>query len=68
MREKLQYQLDRKLGGLQGLSGIGKKEKYLCSCWELNADSTIVILYTSIALIKLKKRTCVTRLKMLLSL
>jgi hypothetical protein len=34
--EKPQYPLVWKLGGLQGLSGNGRKEKYLCSCWELN--------------------------------
>jgi hypothetical protein len=53
--EKTQYPFDRKLAWPQGLSGNGRKEKYLCSCRELNSNSMIVILYHSIALIKLKK-------------
>jgi hypothetical protein len=65
---KPQYPLHRKVGGPHDLSGNGRKEKYLCSCWELNSDSMIVILYPSFALIKFKKWRCVTRFKMLFSL
>jgi len=48
LRGKTQYPLYRKLGGPQGLSGNGRKEKYLCSSWELNSDSTIAILYLAL--------------------